>query len=81
MLTHRLGRFRSSIPVALTRLLARFPSVSQEPITVVTIEGSATPSQLLPRGQQQTVRLTSVVQALIDRGFVVELDRQSVEPG
>jgi len=44
----------------------------------VTIEGSATPSQLLPRGQQQTVRLTSVVQALIDRGFVVELDRSVV---
>jgi hypothetical protein len=51
---------------------------SSEPITVVTIVGSATPSQLLPRGQQQTVRLTSVVQALIDRGFVVELDRSVV---
>ena len=51
---------------------------NSEPVTVVTIVGSATPSQLLPRGQQQTVRLTSVVQALIDRGFVVELDRQVI---
>jgi len=52
--------------------------MSSSEVVVVTIEGSATPSQLLPRGQQQTVRLTSVVQALIDRGFVVELDRSVV---
>jgi len=55
-------------------------SSSDEPITVVTIVGSATPSQLLPRGQQQTVRLTSVVQALIDRGFVTVTDRQVISP-
>ena len=53
---------------------------SSELITVVTIEGSATPSQLLPRGQQQTVRLTSVVHALIDRGFVTVTDRQVISP-
>ena len=53
---------------------------NSEPVTVVTIVGSATPSQLLPRGQQQTVRLTSVVQALIDRGFVTVMNREVIEP-
>ena len=37
---------------------------------VVTIEGSTTPSVLLPTGVRQTVRLTPTVQVLINRGFV-----------
>ena len=53
---------------------------SSELITVVTIEGSATPSQLLPRGEERTVRLTSVVQALIDRGFVTVMNREVISP-
>ena len=52
--------------------------MSTEGITVVTIVGSATPSQLLPRGEERTVRLTSVVQSLIDRGFVTVTDRQVI---
>jgi hypothetical protein len=51
---------------------------SSEPVVVVTIEGSTTPSVMLARGAQRTVRLTPTVQRLIDRGFVTEVARQEV---
>jgi hypothetical protein len=47
---------------------------------VVTIEGSVTPSVILPRGQRRTVTLTDRVQRLIERGFVVVVDWQDPEP-
>ena len=46
----------------------------------VTIEGSVTPSVILPRGQRRTVMLTDRIQRLIDRGFVVVISREEVTP-
>jgi len=42
---------------------------------VVTIQGSTTPSVVLARGEQRTVRLTPTVQRLIDRGYVIVTSR------
>lgn len=47
---------------------------------IVTIEGSVTPSVVLARGARRTVVLTDKVQKLIDRGFVVVVDRQEIPP-
>jgi hypothetical protein len=51
---------------------------SSDEIVVVTIEGSTTPCVILPTGRRQTVRLTPTVQGLINRGFVVLVDRQTI---
>lgn len=51
---------------------------SSEPVVVVTIEGSLTPSVILPTGAQRTVRLTPSVQRLIDRGFVTVTNRETL---
>lgn len=47
--------------------------------TVVTIEGSVTPSVVLPRGERKTVVLTSRIQKLIDRGFVNVVTQHTVK--
>lgn len=47
---------------------------------VVTIEGSVNPSVVLPRGARRTVVLTPRVQRLIDRGYVVVIERHAVKP-
>jgi hypothetical protein len=49
---------------------------SSDPVVVVTIQGSATPSVVLARGVQRTVRLTPTVQRLIDRGYVTVTARE-----
>lgn len=46
----------------------------------ITIEGSITPSTFLARGERTRVQLTDDVQALLDGGFVVEVDRETDEP-
>lgn len=46
----------------------------------VTIEGSLTPSVVLPRGERRTVALTDRVQRLIDRGFVILIEDESDAP-
>jgi hypothetical protein len=51
-------------------------SSSEQPVVVVTIEGSTTPSVVLARGVQRTVRLTPTVQRLIDRGYVIVMKRE-----
>lgn len=53
---------------------------SSEPVVVVTIEGSLTPSVILPTGAQRTVRLTPAVQGLINRGFVTVMNREVITP-
>ena len=47
---------------------------------VVTIQGSVTPSVVLPRGETKTVVLTPRIQKLIDRGFVTVVEKHSVKP-
>ena len=44
---------------------------SSEPVEIVTIVGSHTPSVILPRGETRTVAMTPRIRKLIDRGFVV----------
>lgn len=51
-------------------------SSTEDSIVLVTLEGSVTPCVVLARGARCMVRLTPKVQRLIDRGFVVEVDRQ-----
>lgn len=55
-------------------------TLSSEPVVVVTIVGSTTPSVFLPTGAQRTVRLTPTVQALINRGFVTVTAREEIHP-
>lgn len=43
---------------------------SSEPVEIVTIVGSHTPSVILPRGESRTVVMTPRIRKLIDRGFV-----------
>ncbi len=51
------------------------------PETTVTIEGSRLrPSTVLRAGERRTVILTDRVQRLIDKGFVVEIDRTEPAP-
>lgn len=57
----------------------RGPYMSSSEVVVVTIEGSLTPSEILPRGVRRTVRLTPTVQDLIDRGFVTVTERRVVQ--
>lgn len=51
---------------------------SSSEVVLVTIEGSLTPSVLLPTGEQRTVRLTETVQRLISRGFVTVTNREVI---
>lgn len=46
----------------------------------VTIEGSATPSAILGRGQRRTVAYTPRIKRLIARGFVVVVDDTPPSP-
>lgn len=52
---------------------------SSDPVVVVTIQGSTTPSVVLARGEQRTVRLTPTVQRLIDRGYVTVTSRTTLQ--
>lgn len=49
-------------------------------MTKVTIEGSITPSAILPRGHRRTVQMTARIQRLIDRGYVVLVEDSPAEP-
>ena len=53
---------------------------SSEPVVIVTIEGSLTPSVVLPRGETRTVQLTPRIQRLIDGGFVTVTARTEIAP-
>jgi len=46
--------------------------------TVVTIKGSTTPCVKLARGETRTVVLTTEVQRLIDKGFVIVTERHTI---
>lgn len=46
----------------------------------VTIEGSVTPSVMLPRGQRMTIERTEVIDKMIRRGFVVVVEEHAPAP-
>lgn len=46
----------------------------------VTIEGSITPSSVLPRGKRMTVSRTDYIDKLIAGGFVVVIDVDTTKP-
>ena len=53
---------------------------SSDSVVIVTIEGSLTPSVVLPRGETRTVQLTPRIQRLIDGGFVIVKERTEIKP-